>query len=170
MDIIWKPIEGFENYSISNTGEICNNKTDHIMLKSISNGYQVVTLSNRGSQTQKYVHRLLMEAFNPMEDKELQNKMVVNHIDGNRSNNDLQNLEWVSIKENNLHARNILHKTVGMPSKAVIAESVDGFGIIEYESISACAKAFGVSRDTIMKWIQNPANGIKKHRVKFSYK
>jgi len=71
------------------------------------------TVNNRGYQTvvirrkTHMIHRLVAQAFIPNPD----NKPCVNHIDGNKLNNQVSNLEWCSIQENNLHARQTgLHK------------------------------------------------------------
>lgn len=62
--------------------------------------YKVITLTENGQQKHLYVHRLLAEAFIPNPE----NKPQINHIDGNPSNNDLDNLEWVTAQENVQHA------------------------------------------------------------------
>lgn len=67
---------------------------------SLTNKYSVVSAMVDGKQKHFYVHRLMAEAFIPNPE----NKPQVNHKDGNRSNNDLSNLEWVTAKENVVHA------------------------------------------------------------------
>ena len=62
--------------------------------------YCIVTTTINGKQEQHYVHRLIAEAFIPNKD----NKPQINHIDGDPSNNDVSNLEWVTAKENIRHA------------------------------------------------------------------
>jgi hypothetical protein len=63
-------------------------------------GYYQVSLTKNNKQNTYYLHRLLAEAFLPNPE----NKPQVNHIDGNKLNNSISNLEWVSIKENAIHA------------------------------------------------------------------
>ncbi len=68
-----------------------------------SNGkynYQRLTVGKRGEQSTQYIHRLVAECFIPNPD----NKPCVNHIDGNKLNNDVSNLEWCTISENHIHA------------------------------------------------------------------
>ena len=65
--------------------------------------YTVVTYTESGKQTSYYVHRLVAEAFIPNPD----DKPQVNHKDGNPSNNNVENLEWVTSKENVAHAYEI---------------------------------------------------------------
>ncbi len=90
-------IKNNENYSISNLGNIKNNKTGRI-LKTYTkpDGYVQVQLGRKS--TPQYVHRLVAMAFIPNVD----NKPQVNHIDGDRGNNKADNLEWVTAQENSL--------------------------------------------------------------------
>lgn len=103
---IWKTIEGFENYFISNLGNVKNNKfnKEKKLSKSKSTlGYEVVLLYKHGKRTLFYVHRLVAIAFIPNPE----NKPQVNHIDGNKLNNNVYNLEWNTAKENINHAYDI---------------------------------------------------------------
>lgn len=64
--------------------------------------YQIINLSKLdGSKRTFSVHRLVMMAFNPIKDM---NELEVNHIDGNKKNNKLENLEWCTTSENQIHA------------------------------------------------------------------
>lgn len=69
--------------------------------KAKKNGYYLVTLRKNNKITYKTVHRLVAETFIPNPNK----FPVVNHIDGNKTNNIVDNLEWCTYKQNNLHAR-----------------------------------------------------------------
>lgn len=93
---IWKIVPSFENYEVSSLGNVRDkNKTP---MKYFDNGlgYLVVRLRSAGSKRKRfYVHRLVMMVFNPINEK-----LEVNHIDHNKSNNALSNLEWVTHKEN----------------------------------------------------------------------
>lgn len=95
----WKTIEGFENYQISTQGQVRNKKNDKILKVGLSPFYEQVVLRIDGKSINKRIHRLVAEAFITNPD----NKPQVNHIDENKLNNHVDNLEWVTSKENNDH-------------------------------------------------------------------
>lgn len=88
---IWKPIEDLSGYSVSDKGRIKKDSTGQIMVTSTNNGYVRFTVS-------KHIHRLVAEAF--IEKPKEKEKCWIDHIDGNRSNNEISNLRWVSPSEN----------------------------------------------------------------------
>jgi len=90
-------IEGFENYTIYENGDVWSNKGQGCKLKPFLNGYYRVLLYNDGKSYGKLVHRLLGLAFIPNPE----NKPCIDHIDRDKTNNNLFNLRWVTIKENN---------------------------------------------------------------------
>lgn len=103
---IWKDVEGFEGiYKVSNEGVLVGaprhgTKGGVKKRSKIKRGYERYRLSKDGKSYHKLVHRLLAEHFIPNPE----NKPYVNHIDGNPSNNTLDNLEWVTHLENMQHA------------------------------------------------------------------
>jgi hypothetical protein len=104
----WKTINGFTVYKISNNGIVMNVKTNRILKTNIDPyGYVRIDLQQKIDGIIKYrktsIHRLLAENFidNP------NNYKYVNHIDANRINNNLNNLEWCTPKQNMHHARYI---------------------------------------------------------------
>lgn len=103
MDEVWKDIEGYEGlYQVSNTGQVKSlNYKGHGVVKLlkqdiIHNGYKRVSLVKNGKKKNYLVHRLVAIAFlpNPHGYKE------INHIDENKVNNMISNLEWCSRKYN----------------------------------------------------------------------
>ena len=98
-----KQISGYNNYYIYDNGDVLNISTNKILKGSIGeNGYKYYRLSKDNNKTMFYAHRLVAEHFleNP------NSLPVVNHKDGNKLNNQLSNLEWVSYSENTQHAHN----------------------------------------------------------------
>lgn len=107
MGEVWKDIQGYEGlYKISNKGEIKNAKTNNILKQYLSNrGYLRVTLFKKSKPKKFTVHRLVAENFikNNYIQKEI-SELQINHKDGNRSNNNVENLEWCTAQENTYHA------------------------------------------------------------------
>ena len=98
---IWKTIDDWPNYEVSNLGEVRNKNTGAIMKQVLGRDgrYLSVFLCNNGKENTQRVHRLVAEAFLGKEPD-----LMVNHIDGNKQNNRADNLEWCTAKENNNHA------------------------------------------------------------------
>lgn len=145
---MWKKIiiEGIETqYSISNKGEVRNDNTNYLLKLAKQQGYNQVTLSINKKPKRCRVHRLVAEAFIPNPE----NKPYVNHIDGIRDNNSVENLEWVTPAENTQHAVKIgLMKPTR--EKAVIQYSMNGEKIAEYISIAEAARQTNSSVEKIV--------------------
>ena len=121
---LWKTIEGFENYEVSNFGNVkrkecvikysngLNANYKEKVIKQENNrsnklgSYKRVTLSRSNIQKRFQVHRLVATYF--IENNK--SKSCVNHIDGNPSNNHYSNLEWCTYSENEIHSYNLLGK------------------------------------------------------------
>ena len=102
---MWKDIEGYEGkYRISTEGEVLSVNKDLIMAQCLGgNGYLKTGLRRNGTKDRLITHRLVAQAFIPNP----HNKPQVNHIDGNKLNNNAYNLEWCTPKENTEHAYRI---------------------------------------------------------------
>lgn len=147
MEVI-KEIEGFPNYLISNFGYVISkeikvkNRQGYRVRKSkilkiyMSRGYQMVAIYKDSKLHYRSLHRLLAKTFLPNPE----NKPFVNHIDHNRANNNLENLEWCTPKENInafiIHAKKI-NKKINRNSGICIVNTHTG---VEYNSIREAAK------------------------------
>lgn len=96
----WKKIKDFENYLISDEGEIINSRGLILKPYKTNRGYLRVDLCKNGKAYHKSVHRLVLEAFSDR----IPGKEYINHRDLNKENNHLNNLEWCTAKENSQHA------------------------------------------------------------------
>lgn len=109
MNEIWRKIEGFEKYEVSNLGRVRSLDYKHTgeikVLRPILNryGYLRINLYKNSKLCSRSIHRLVAQAFilNP------ENKQQVNHIDANKQNNIVSNLEWCTNLENMQHARDM---------------------------------------------------------------
>lgn len=148
----WKTISGFEGcYEVSNCGEVKSVRKNGVLLKPwIDNwGYLNVCLHRDGKPNRKKVHRLVAEAFiYPYCGEQ------VNHKDGNKQNNSVDNLEWCNGSENMIHAyRSGLHSKV-RPVRIVELG-------VEFGSVSETARFIGGNPVGIMRCL----NGKRKtHR------
>lgn len=101
MEEEWRRIEDFPDYRVSNYGNVYDDYKNELVHQSSSNRYRTVRL-HRGREVERVlVHRLVATVFVPGQSIR---RYIVNHIDGDRSYNASENLEWVTPMENRDHA------------------------------------------------------------------
>ena len=152
MTEVWKPVIGFENYLVSNLGNVLNQKYNRYKKPTLGrNGYWSVGLSKNGKYTSCLLHRIVALAFIPNP----QNKPQVNHINCNKKDNSVQNLEWVTSQENNLHS---VSQIKGVKGVKVWTAKLSEQNVREIrnrlqkgEMLVTLAKEFKVCKQTIFK-------------------
>jgi hypothetical protein len=164
MEEIWKDIKGYEGlYQVSNLGRVKTLKKKysegekHRKIRLDRNGYLTVSLSKNGKQNTMKVHRLVAIAFIVNSE----NKPFVNHLDGVKNNNIVDNLEWVTASENVKHAFRIGLKNSKTISKVVIDLDT---GFI-YDSISHASKSSLYST----RHLNDMLNGVYANKTNLQY-
>lgn len=148
-----KEVKNFPNYVISIDAKIYKKSKDKLVeiKQSINRKYYSVKLSNKGERKHCFVHRLLAEAYIPNPE----NKNYVNHKDGNKLNNNVENLEWVTFAENIQHSfQTGLNKGLAGEENGKALLNEDQVIKIYEKLLSGeksidIAKEFGVNRSTI---------------------
>lgn len=164
----WKDIKGYEGlYQVSDTGRIKslqrhrkNHTKTQIVKEKIKNtrkdpqGYLLLDLYKDNKPKTIRVHRLVAETFIPNPE----NKETVNHMDGDKENNDVENLEWASFKEQNNHiyekklkSDESIDKAIKAMNKASSKKTMCLNDGIIYNSASEAGRAVGVSASLIMR-------------------
>ena len=138
-------IPGYEGrYAVSNHGEVWSFFSNrYIKLSKARNGYMRATLWDHGIGTHFLVHRLVAEAYVPNRSGFSQ----VNHIDGNKTNNESTNLEWCDASMNMRHAYD--NGLIHVRTTRVAQCNSDGEVVKVWDSIKEAAKALGVNHANI---------------------
>lgn len=158
---IWKPAFGYETtHEVSNYGNVRGYRRKKILTPPLDQrGYKRTKIGKKSVR----VHRLVALTFIPNPD----NKPQVNHIDGDKTNNHIENLEWVTNDENREHAvklglykdnKSVLWEKL---KRKVVAYGLDGKLVGEFESLQEAARQLNADASNIHAAI----NGrIKSHR------
>ena len=156
MEEQWKVIDFASNYEVSNTGFVRNKTTKYILKgRETVNGYLQVSLKidNENKFMNKYIHRLVAQFWLD----NINNKKEVNHIDGNKKNNNILNLEWVTAKENSNHRVNVLNKKITDNKKVGMFNKQNQL-IQIFNSVKQAGQYFGKSRVNIDNALKHKNN------------
>lgn len=160
-----KPIPNYPNYSVTEDGKVWSHR-NNIFLKSNTNrlGYEYINLCNENGIISKTIHRLVAIVFI----ENVDNKKEVNHINGIKTDNRVENLEWCTRGENNKHAYKTGLRTYtdkqkkGFNRCKLILNTQTG---IFYDSIMEAAKTTKYHYNTISRFLNNP----KVNKTSFIY-
>lgn len=141
---VWRESALFPLYAVSTRGEVRVIKTNKILKNFLNkDGYACITLTNKSGRRQTVkMHRLVAMTFIP----NTENKPTVHHIDGNRANNNIENLEWRTYKE-----QSAIHFKRDMFDKPVEQLDLEGNRIRIWNSQSSASRVLGIPRSNINK-------------------
>lgn len=136
-----KLIPGFERYSISRSGEVFDKLKNKLIKPVVSKRYPYVSLiNNQGLRKIAYLHRILMLTYRPCENSSY---LEVNHINGNKFDYRLSNLEWTTSSQNSRHA---VKEGLTRVASTVVVKDLETETIELFTSIKEAEKVYGSSR------------------------
>ena len=162
----WCDIIGYENeYQINQFGEIrtlknSSKRKKYDILKpqiNSKNGYVYQMLYKNGKGKLWRVHRLVAMIFLPNP----YNLPQVNHIDGDKSNNHISNLEWCSQKENELHSRKVINTKEYKPFRVIYNNGQE----VLYDVKSDLSEKLGVTTACVKNWLHNKSKGYVNYDI-----
>lgn len=158
---IWKEHPIYNTYLISNTGKVKSKKRNKILNQCIDRyGYYQVPICYNNKKMTKLAHRLVCETFL----ENLENKPQVNHIDCNKLNNNISNLEWCTCQENIDHSmKNRLRKDT---KKIYVLDTITGVSRCYY-SVADFGREIGVDKGTLAKYARNGWIYKKRYNIKY---
>ena len=145
MSAEYHRIPSLQDYYINRSGKIKNKLGATLSPFKTKNGYMKINIKKKGY----YVHRLVAETFIPNPN----HKMQVNHIDMNRTNNRVSNLEWVSQSENIKHAITTKRKNGIAPKKYIVNEILEITTNKRFKNIIEASIFFNINNSTLSKSI-----------------
>lgn len=186
MEEIWKPVKGYENvYEVSNLGNIKSIKykggnVERVLKPQLNKklGYLYIGLYKNGKVSQKRIHRLVAQTFIQNND----NKPDVNHKDGNKQNNNVNNLEWCTEKENaihyiknnlrqykisELHREKINVSNRKKRGKVVLQYTKEGVFIREHLSAGLAAKFINTGKGNVINCCNGKLKTVKGYVFKY---
>jgi len=164
---IWKEVQEFNTYAVSNLGRVRNKSTNNVLKGYLDRrGYPRLGLSTKQGNKHRRQHRLVSQAFIPNPE----NKPQVNHIDGNKQNNRDWNLEWNTNQENTDHA--ILHglHPGNESGSELYVKDIDTGIETKYMGIETFAKSLNKTALAIIPYIKHSKEYpfLNKYYIKLS--
>ena len=142
-------IKEYPNYGVTKAGEIVSLVTGIVIKPRINkHGYKTVALRCDNKNSTKLVHQLVAKTYIPNPN----GRKTINHIDGNKLNNNVDNLEWVSVKENTIHAYE--NGLMGTNIFVILEDKITGIRE-RYRSVQHVAESLGVYHKLLIPYIRN---------------
>ena len=167
----WKQIDSYDGYYVSSFGKVYSSKSKKYLtskIRSKTSDYYYVNLYKNGTAQKHNVHRLVALTFlhRPKEE------YVVNHKDGNKHNNCVDNLEWVTRSQNDLHAFDMglrksnaqqIQKAIDSTRKPIVNLTTGE----KFNSVIECAKKYNIKSNGISKCLRGKRK--RYYGMQFSY-
>lgn len=154
---MWQNIPDWEWYLINEQGEVLNTRTNKYLKGDINNiGYHRVTLYDNKRKQRFFIHRLVATLFLPNPN----NLPEVNHIDGNKDNNSVSNLEWC----NHVHNEHAARRT-GLKEYKPFEVTFNDGSVKRYEFAPQLAFELNVTKRTIQNYLQGKSKGYKNKGI-----
>lgn len=152
---MWKDIQGWENlYEVSTDGNVRNKRNGNLIFGDVNNaGYRRIQLYAKNHNPEKervFIHRLVATHFIPNPNS----LPEVNHIDGNKLNNSIENLEWISRMDNELHCRQN-----GLKEYKPYVVSFNNGEQRTFDTTGQLARVLNVTRATVKFWLHGHNTG-----------
>lgn len=164
MEEIWKNIENYSNYMVSNKGNVksfCKSSDGIILKPNKRGGYNSVALTNKDGLKRFNIHRLVACAFIP----NTENLPYVNHKNGNKCDNSAENLEWCTSQYNTNHYYRKLKKGELLKDRQVFQYLLNGQFVKCWDSVYEASVNTGLSVDAIL----HSCNRRNKHLTTGGY-
>ena len=170
MEEVWCDIKGFEGkYQVSNMGRVKSLGNDKSRKEKIlspskdKDNYLIVSFCKCGKSKKYKVHRLVLMTFSPVENM---SELQVNHKDENKTNNRLENLEWVTCKENCNHgSRNA--RAAEKKAIPIVQLTLDGKFVKDWKSIHAAEREGGFDQGNINNCLKGRLKTHKGYRWQY---